>query len=426
MPARNISATPGPGIKRLGLSFLVLTCTGVAVALAGHDTGELLPLDDDAIRYTKTTADDPVARLQQRLIAGSAKLTWEDQFGYLRSALKELHVSPVSQVLVFSKTSFQAARISPRRPRAVYFNDTVTVGYVRTGDVLEFAAADPRQGTIFYTLEQQQTTRPRFYRRDVCIQCHHSPVTQAVPGFMVRSVTPDWNGFPSGTEAFITDHRSPLKERWGGWYVTGTSGDQDHMGNAVLQRPGETRLAISGESRNISSLRAFIEPEAYPAPHSDIVALMTLEHQSQMLNRITRLGWESRLGRPIEPLVEELVEYALFSGEATLTAPVKGTSGFTEEFARQAPRDSKGRSLYDFDLTTRMFRYPCSFLIYSEPWDGMPALVKERVYARLGEVLSGADQTAKFRHLTKDDRRAIREILQATKKGLPATFARED
>lgn len=413
-------------MKHLLISSLVLTFTGIAVALAGHDTGELLPLDDEAIRYTKTPADDPVARLQKRLIAGSAKLVWEDQFGYLRSVLKELHVPVASQVLVFSKTSFQAARISPRRPRAIYFNDTVTVGYVRTGDLLEFAASDPRQGTIFYTLEQQQTARPRFYRRDVCIQCHHSPVTQAVPGFMVRSVTPDWNGFPSGSEAFITDHRSPLKERWGGWYVTGTSGDQEHMGNAVLQRPGETRLAISGESRNISSLGAFIEPEAYLAPHSDIVALMTLEHQSQMLNRITRLGWESRLGRPIDTLVDDLVEYALFSGEAALTAPVKGTSGFTEEFPRHAPRDPKGRSLYALDLTTRIFRYPCSFLIYSEPWDGMPAPVKERVYARLGAVLSGADETAKFRHLTPADRKAILEILLATKKGLPATFARTD
>lgn len=204
-----------PGLRHLLFAALFLLPAAFIFALAGHDTGELLPLDDDAIRYTKTPADDSVARLQQRLIAGSAKLVWEDQFGYLRSALKELHVSPASQVLVFSKTSFQAARISPRRPRAIYFNDTVTVGYVRTGDVLEFAAADPRQGTIFYTLEQQQTARPRFYRRDVCIQCHHSPVTQAVPGFMVRSVTPDWNGFPSGGEAFITDHRSPLKERWG-------------------------------------------------------------------------------------------------------------------------------------------------------------------------------------------------------------------
>lgn len=198
------------------------------------------------------------------------------------------------------------------------------------------------------------------------------------------------------------------------------------MGNAVLQRPGETRLASSGESRNISSLGAFIEPEAYLAPHSDIVALMTLEHQSQMLNRITRLGWESRLGRPIDALVEDLVAYTLFSGEAGLTAPVKGTSGFTEEFAEHAPRDAKGRSLYDFDLTTRMFRYPCSFLIYSEPWDGMPATVKERVYARLGEVLSGADQTVRFRHLTTADRKAILEILQATKKNLPASFARQD
>ncbi len=405
--------------RDLPLTILALLAVGATVAIAGHDTGELLPLDDDAIRYTKTPADDPVARLAKRISAGSVHLTWEDQFGYLRSVLKELHIAPSSQVLVFSKTSFQAPRISPRRPRAIYFNDTTTVGFVRSGDVLEFAAADPRQGTIFYTLEQQPTARPNFYRRDICTQCHHSPVTQAVPGFMVRSVTPDWNGLPAGSESFITDHRSPLKARWGGWYVTGKSGDQEHMGNTVLQRPGETSLAVSGEARNLAALGTFIEPTAYLSPHSDIVALMTLEHQSQMLNRITRLGWQSRLGRPIDALVEELVQYTLFSGEAALTAPLKGTSGFAEAFPRNAPHDARGRSLYDFDLTTRMFRYPCSFLIYSEPWDAMPTPVLDRVYSRLLNVLTGKDTSPAFRHLSTADRQAILEILRSTKKGLP-------
>lgn len=386
---------------------------------AGHDTGEVLPTDDPAILYTKTPADDPVARLQKRIDAGGVRLQYEGQFGYLKSVLRELGVPLESQVLVFSKTSFQAHRISPRRPRAVYFNDAVTVGIVRSGDVLEFAAMDPKQGAMFYTLDQTEKAKPRFYRQDVCLQCHLSPVTQGVPGLMVRSVVPDWNGFPAGSAAFISDHRSPLKERWGGWYVTGGAGTQEHMGNAWLERPGQTALAASDESRNVKALGGFLEPAAYLTPHSDIAALMVLEHQSQMLNRITEAGWLARLGRPVEAAVEEVAAYALFSGEVKLTAPVEGTSGFAEAFGKRGARDAKGRSLYELDLRTRMMRYPCSFLVYSEAWDGMPVAVRDGVYRKMWAVLSGADRSAQFAHLSPADRRAIAEILIGTKKGLP-------
>ncbi|MCU1330533.1 MAG: hypothetical protein JWN34_5903 [Bryobacterales bacterium] len=391
-----------------------------AAAIAGHDTGELLPIDHEAIRYTQTPGDDAVARLQHRLDTGAAKLHFDTKFGFLASVLTELRISTSSQILVFSKTSFQSHKILPRRPRAIYFGDTAMVGFVRTGDVLELAAADPRQGTIFYTLDQRDTAKPRLFRRDICLQCHLSPVTQSVPGLMVRSVVPDWNGFPTGSTSFVTDHRSPLKDRWGGWYVTGSAGTQEHMGNAMLERPGEDRLPVFDQTRQVKDLNGFSEPNEYLTPHSDIVALMTLEHQTQMLNLITRAGWEARLGRPYEATADELVEYMLFAGEPALTSPVQGTSGFAEQFSKKGPRDSKGRSLYELDLKSRLLRYPCSFLVYSDPWDNMPAPVKDRVYRRLWEVLSGEDRSEAFANLTSDHRRAILDILVATKKGLPS------
>ena len=203
-------------------------------AIAGLSGSYMVPVDHEAIQYTRGPVDDPVARLQQRIDKGEVKLQYDDQFGYLRSVLKELAIPEASQVLVFSKTSFQAPKIAPRTPRALYFNDMVTVGFVRTGEVLEFAALDPKQGVMFYTLDQERSSHAHFERRDICLQCHQSGATMGVPGMLVRSVTPDRTGVPvMSAGGSITDHRSPLKDRWGGWYVTGTSGAQTHMGNAV-------------------------------------------------------------------------------------------------------------------------------------------------------------------------------------------------
>jgi hypothetical protein len=419
----------------------------LAALASGLSSSWMVPIDHEAIRYTEGLLADPVARLQQRINSGAVKLRYDDEFGYLRSVLKELDVPLSSQVLVFSKTSFENPKIAPRTPRALYFRDNVAVGFVRTGDVLEFAALDPKQGVMFYTLDQDRTTHPQFDRRDVCLQCHQSSATMGVPGLVVRSITPDRTGMPvMSLGGSITDHRSALKDRWGGWYVEGTTGTQTHMGNAVVQDPdtGE-RLPIADGTVNVTRLNRFFDTGACLTPDSDIVALMTLEHQTQMANLMTRVGWEARiamyendainraLGEPaavresiqhrVDTAVEDLVEYALFSNEAKLTGPVKGVSGFTEAFQKAGTRDPKGRSLRGFDLNTRMFRYPCSYMIYSEAFDAMPAIVKDRFYLRLWEVLSGRDNNPQFSHLTPADRKAILEILMATKKGLPAYFA---
>ncbi len=421
----------------------------ISIAIAGLSSSYLVPLDHDAIQYQKGAIDDVVTRLQTRLDSGKATLKHEDEYGYLRSVLKELSVPVSSQVLVFSKTSFQASRIGPRTPRALYFNDNIAIGYVRTGDVLELAALDPKQGIIFYTLDQGQTSHPRFDRQqDACLQCHQSGTTMGVPGLIVRSVVPDGTGMPVvSAGSFVTDHRSALKERWGGWYVSGNTENQTHMGNAVARNftDDEARAPLSEGKPNVTDLKSYFDTGAYLTPHSDIVALMTLEHQTQMSNLITRVGWEARMaiaennalnkafGEPeaqirpstqhrIDSAVEELLAYMLFQDEAKLTAPVKGTSGFAEEFSRQGLRDTKGRSLRDFDLKTRMFRYPCSFMIYSDAFEGMPSIVKVRLYQRLFEVLSGKETRPAFAYLSQEDRRAILEIIKGTKKGLPGDW----
>lgn len=424
--------------------FSAAVLLAAAFAAWGAFSGsDMLPLDDDSIQYTNGPVDDPVNTLQQKLDKGDVKLAYDGSLGYLRSVLEALNVSTASQILVFSKTSFQAPRIAPRTPRALYFRDDVAVGFVRTGDVLEITAFDRRQGIHFYTLNQEQSEHPKFERRDICLQCHQAGATLGIPGLMVRSVYPDRNGMPiARAGSFITDHRSPLKERWGGWYVTGTTGDQVHLGNATMTGATGTDIQPEEGSQNVTDLKPFIDTGAYLTPHSDIVALMTLEHQTQMGNLMIRVGWEARMAMTqnkamnkafhepedqirestahrIDAGIEELLAYMFFNGETVLTAPIKGTSGFTEEFEKLGPRDSKGRSLRDFDLKTRMFKYPCSFLIYTPAFDGMPDIVKERLYKRMWDVLSSHDTSPTFAHLSPADRKAIREILLDTKKGLP-------
>jgi hypothetical protein len=408
----------------------------VATALAAYDqTPDLtiLSIDHPAIQYSNTT-EDPVSRLDQLLASGKAKLEFHsDGLGYLPGLLEELGVNPDSQMLVFSKTSIQAAKISPRNPRELFFSDDVMVGNVRGGDILELAALDPRQGYIFYTLNVEKADQPRVVRRDTCLQCHHGPATLGVPGIMVGSVYPDSSGMPASRMGNpVTDDRTPFEDRWGGWYVTGTHGGMHHKGNAVARDQAHPDLLETQGTQNLTSLAKKFDPAGYMSGVSDIVALMTLEHQTRMTNLMTRVSWDERIAEQegkaddaasrshIDSEIENLVTYMLFAEEAKLYDPVQGVSTFTKTFPQRGPRDKQGRSLRDFDLEKRLFRYPLSYMIYSAAFDAMPDAVRERVYRRLYDVLTGKDQSKKFVKLSDDDRGNILAILRDTKPGLPA------
>lgn len=402
--------------------FVWLGLAALTLAMAGIDELAILPMDDPAIQYTKGPVHDRVSGLQQRLAKGEIKLAHDNELGYLPALLQALGVSPDSQVLVFSKTSFQAPKIAPRTPRALYHSDDIAIGYVRGGDVLELAAVDPQQGVVFYTLDQWEATRPALVRRGECFQCHVGAFTLGVPGLVVRSVHAERTGYALlDAPAYVTDHRSPLKQRWGGWYVTGTHGTQLHMGNQTVENRDDPELDLS-LGANVTDLAHYFDRYAYLRPSSDIVSLMMLEHKTRMTNLITRLGWETRLrvdDARLAATAEELVSYMLFAGETPLTAPIEGSEAYAAEFMAQGPRDRQGRSLRQLDMTTRMFRYPCSFLIYSAQFDGLPQPAKDRVYRRLYEVLSGHDQGAAYARLSQPDRQAVLEILRDTKKDLP-------
>lgn len=395
------------------------------------------------INYGKGRTVDPVADLQRKLDSGDASLEYDKEFGYLPSVLRLLEVPTSSQVLVNSKTSFQLRRISPKHPRALYFNDETYVGWVQQGDVVELMSTDPWQGEIFYTLSQDEQEKPRFIRdRGQCISCHASSRTQGVPGGLVRSAYVDRGGQPQyGAGTFTTDHSSPFEERWGGWYVTGTHGTMRHMGNVFSLSKQDPEELDREKGANVTELADLLDVSRYMTPHSDVVALMVLEHQTQMQNRLTHASYEARaaahhdgimnaaLERPgtyvsetaerrVASVGDKLLRYMLFVDEFQLTDPVAGTSEFAEEFQAIGPRDSQGRSLRDFDLQTRLFKYPCSYMIYSPSFDKLPESVKSYVAKRLRDVLVGDDESDEFAHLSASDRKAILEILQETKPDL--------
>lgn len=381
----------------------------------------LFSAEDPAIRYYQTPAQNRVSRLAAELTAGRAELRYDRDHGYLPSLLAALQIPVSSQTLVFSKTSFQASRISPRLPRAIYHNEDTYVGFVRGGDVLELAVMDPRLGIAFYSLDQGQTARPALRQRgDECLQCHHAGVTIGVPGVLVRSICPDRTGTPVFPgPSHITDQRSPFSERWGGWYATGTHGTARHMGNVFVEKGEPAASLDTAAGANVVDLQRLFDAGAYLAPTSDIPSLMVMEHQTRMTNLLTRVAWSYRIDGAVESRqVEELVRYMLFAGEAKLTAPVRGVSSFARDFARRGVKDKAGRSLWQLDLQTRLLTYPCSYLIYSEVFEQLPKPVKDAVYARLADALASRNEDAA--HASAADRRAIREILAETKRDLPA------
>jgi hypothetical protein len=417
-------------------AVFVVAVNAFAGQQSGQDAGVLISPEHPAIEYFKEQPADPIARLAKRIESGEVTLTYSPgPLGYLPSLLKNLDINTDSQLLVFSKTSFQAPKISPHAPRAVFFNDSVFVGSVQHSDLLELAALDPKQGVVFYTMSQEERAKPTFSRNDSCLQCHRGAATLDVPGIVVGSSYVTADGKPSFGAGFTAiDDRIPLEQRWGGWYVTGTTGKQTHLGNAVAHDREFPRELDTTESMNVTSLEGKFDPVGYMAPTSDVVALMVLEHQTRMTNLMTNLGWRMRIDQAdgkveqdaaaINAAVEDLVTYMLFADEAPLKGRIEGTSGFMQTFQKRGPRDKVGRSLRDFDLKTRMFRYPLSYMIYSEAFDTMPVIVRDRVYRRLYDVLTGKDTSERYARISATDRSAVLEILRDTKKGLPEYWNR--
>jgi len=370
----------------------------------------LVPFAVAAIAAASRAEEVPnnvIEALEAKLQKGEIKFSYtQDGHGYLKSMLEALNLSPESQVLPFTKSSLQFDRISPGTPRAIYFNDDVAVGAVHPGGLIEIIANDRRGGIVFYTLDNKAPGTPHLQQESVrCVVCH-GMVNTVSPGWIVANITAIGDGTPqiiNPSHPFdFTDQTRPFEDRWGGWYVTGKTENMRHLGNVTA--PDPTKPLDLPEGRTLAGLSGRFDPAHALKPGSDIVALMTLEHQTGFINRLFAMN-----ARYSDAVLEDLVTYMTFANEVPLPGPIAGDSGFAADFAKRGPSDSKGRSLRRCDLEYRLFRYPLSYMVYSTAFGTLKPDIRDKLYRRLYDTLKakgpdGADAIA---------------ILAATKQGLP-------
>ncbi len=427
------------------ISCIISLAFGVTAAHAQRFDYEEAPHN-----YWSVPLDDSCTMLDKAMASGAIKLSLADGKGMVKAVLEALKVPVESQVLVFSKTSLQKDRISPATPRALFFNDECYVGWV-PGGMMEFAGMDPQMGPVFYFLNPDRPDRavPRLDRTENCMNCHGGSMTNRVPGVFLRSVSPDSEGqmlLQAGTS--LIDHTSPITERWGGWYVTGTHGTMQHMGNVFATQTKDGTVTLDkSKGANVKSLAEYFDTSRYLRSDSDIVALMAMEHQVAMHSRLVEAAYDMRtaIGRqaslrkelgepPTEEFVgstkvvadshtEKVMKCLLFCEEAAMPeGGVDGGPAFQEAFRANRSATPDGRSLKDFQLLTRLFKFRCSYLIYSRSWDALPEKFRELLYRRLHAILTATEPVKGYEHLGAGERQDILEILRATKKGLPESW----
>lgn len=435
--------------------ILALHAAAAALLVAGaprSSAGDFF--EESPIRYSDTEPDNAVSALDRALDAGTVAFTGGSSKECLQQVLDHFGVPAESQVLVFSKTSKQNDLISPATPRSIFFSESCYIGWVPGGQI-EIACYEANLGPVFYLFDPRPTRngeRPVIRRDQSCLSCHTRNNARDVPGVMVRSVYPDALGHPLlGAGTFLTTHESPLEERWGGWYVTGHHGAARHMGNVTAEETAFGAEIDREAGANLTDLREQFDVSNYLRPTSDIVALMVLEHQTAVHNVLTAASFRTRqaihrhreilkaLGEPecdelsgsalsvANSQAEKVVRHLLFCDEAPLPeGGIEGDTAFIDAFRRNRRPDPDGDSLKDFQLLTRLFKNRCSYMIHSPAFDALPDPVREIVYRRLWEVLSGEDDSEVFAHLGASERSRIVDILRATREGLPEYWTATD
>lgn len=403
--------------------FMVLT---LPLAAQG-DFWELAP-----IRYSETAAEDRLAMLAAQWGESSTGIHGVTPLARMREVLAALNVPEESQILVFSKTSKQNSLISPSNPRALYFSLDTYCGYV-PGGAMEVIVQDPRLGPVFYLIDLGGPNQPIRVERDSseCLSCHGTGRTENVPGVFIRSVYPDEGGHPvlSMGSGVIT-HQTPVSERWGGYYVTGSI-SLPHLGNRTYT---DARAAEPEFEPPIHELSGRIDSSKYPRATSDMVALMVLEHQCQAHNLLTAASMNYRraihLGKVLDPdadpdqgsagrvadhAADGIVKWFLYQGEADQGVDgVEGDAAFQERFQQLVPKTQDGKSLADFELNHRLFKHRCSYMVYSNAFRQLPEPVKRRVIAGLKRVLESPATDDGYPTMKIPERRKIAMILRET------------
>lgn len=402
--------------------------------------------EQDPFNYSATAPRDGVSSLEKQISSGELKLGSTDR-EVVEALLRRLQIPVESQLLVFSRTSFQREQIRPEHPRALYFNDHCYVGWV-PGGLAEITTLDPVLGPIFYTFAPaavHTNAAHYFVREPDCLRCHGGTFVREIPGLLARSIFPDQQGDPImrfGSE--VVDLHTPFTNRWGGWYVTGLDNQTPHRGNRFFSAQADIP-----EPANVTDLTDRFDAKRYLAQSSsDIVALLVFEQQLTIQNTLTRASIDSRRMLDYQkklqlafktPVTEELeyesvksvfertardvVDDLLFKDEAPLPPGVRGSTAFQKAFLANARKTSDGNSLKDLQLNGHLFRNRCSYLIYSESFQNLPDQLKRRVCARLARALRSAEPDPRYAHLDSEERARILSILRETAPELGSQLA---
>jgi hypothetical protein len=345
-------------------------------------------------------------------------------------------------LLVFSPTSLQYKLISPATPRALYFNDSTYIGFVLNSTIVEVTTIDDDKGIVFYTFDNAPQNSRYFERANQsCLVCHDTQGTLGggVPVLLALSAPYSKANLPLVDSININD-QSPVEDRWGGWYVTGRHGLQAHLGNIMLESRDDLGQLDDYRIWNLDTMAGtgFMDPSPYPRDTSDIVALMILEHQLTVQNQISyikfkaptvmkRQGLQDDIGatswaelsiaaqETLTDMLDELVEPMVFLDAANIASQLTGLQEFTDSFQSRGPRDANGRSLRELNLNGALFKYPLSYLIYSDDFNSLPAYAKDYLYQKLSAYLKGDEELVGISAYSGADRKAALEILRATK-----------
>lgn len=363
-----------------------------------------LPLRGGPIDYF-APAHNPLTDLADQIAARERELPPDPRLA-LPLVLDHLQVPVQSQWLVFAKNAAQARLISPSNPRAVYFNDTISVAFTPGSRVLEISVVDPHRGPIFYSLRFAPDTPPRLTRDDNCLACHVSEHTRQVPGFPLRSFVTDPLGKPQHGWSGITD-RTPFSQRWGGFFVTGDAGAIPHLGNLASQTALE-RFSDSGDRIHELPLANHPAVANHLQATSDVVPLLLHDHQASFLTLATRLAHEAAHSVPLASL-PEFVRTLLLADQPPLPAPIQPDPTYRDWFESLPSRANP--SLRRLDLHKRLLAAPCSWLVESPLVLHLPAPAKAAIHHHLRPLLSQPTSPPGCPPWSPADRRQLQELL---------------
>ena len=369
--------------------------------------------------YWERPLKDRFTQIKAALETGKLPLDRSSEKVFVTSLLKALNISPATQTLVYSTTSLQLRSISPRNPRALYFNEDIYVGWVPGGQI-EIASIDPDLGGIYYIFDVPRLSGPiKVERSSRCFNCHAEFEIGRIPGLLLKSVIPGPGG--GSLESFRSDetgHIIPFRDRFGGWHLTGKHGITQHLGNMV----GE--LSPNGLKKYPNPPGKQFRWETYPVASSDVLAHLLQEHQVGFVNRAIKATYDTRSAltegdakEVVNKYAESLTRYLLFTDEVPLPeGGIEGDQSLKEHFLKNARKSAQGNSLREFDLRTRLFKYRCSYMVHSAAFEGLPPPLKEQIILRLKIALDVSRKSPVSLHLRDSEKQSIHRILNSTLK----------